>query len=220
MRTIHKQGNEPNELEHRRNNPAPFGWAEINDDPTLKVTIKEALLSEQGFLCAYTGIRIEQDKSHIEHLKPRAHDWNGDTDVRYDNMVACYPKEGGCSFGAMYKGNWPSPPEWSDFVTPLENRCEHCFRYATNGSVTAVGNNEAAEKTIAHLNLDHPELQNLRRDAITGVLEDFDQTHPQALRTAVQKRIDRLRRSMRQESPSRLRSFVFVLVDALEAYVP
>jgi uncharacterized protein (TIGR02646 family) len=218
MRTIHKQGNEPNELEQRRNSTTPFGWEELNDDD-LKDDVQDALLSEQGFICAYTGIRIDKDKSHIEHLKPRSHDWNGDTDVRYDNMVACYPKEGGCPFGAMHKGSWPSPAEWEDFITPLEDRCAHCFRYGTNGSVRAVGDLDAAKKTIDKLNLDHPELQNLRRDAIEGVLESFDQTNPQALRAAIRKRMEQLRRSMRRESPNRLAPFVFALVDALETYL-
>lgn len=138
MRTIHKQGNEPNELEQRRNSSTPFGWEELNDDLDLKEETMDALLSEQGFLCAYTGVRIEQRNAHIEHLKPRSHDWNGDTDVRYDNMVACYPKEGGCPFGAMYKGNWPSPEEWGTFITPLEDRCEHCFHFS-NRSMVASG---------------------------------------------------------------------------------
>ena len=35
----------------------------------VKNDLKERLLSEQGFLCAYTGLGIE-DNSHIEHLKP------------------------------------------------------------------------------------------------------------------------------------------------------
>lgn len=218
MRTIYKQGNEPNSLMERRLDDAPFGWGEIDADPDLKAEIKEALLDEQGDLCAYTGIQINPGDSHIEHLKPRAHDWEGNTDVSYENMVACYPS-GGCEFGAMYKGNWPSPSEWDDFVTPLEERCEQCFQYEADGSIHAVANNRAAERTIENLYLDHPELEGLRRDAITGMIESFSQTDSRALKAAVQRKVNRLRRKMQQDDPNRLPQFVFVLVDVLETHV-
>jgi uncharacterized protein (TIGR02646 family) len=218
MRKIHKQGNEPNALEERRLGDAPFGWGEINDDPDLKATIKEALLDEQGELCAYTGIRIGTGSAHIEHLKPRAHDWEGHTDVSYENMVACHTEKGS-TFGATYKGDWPSPSEWDDFITPLDERCEQSFRYETDGSIRAAGNNLAAERTIENLNLDHPELEDLRADAVEGMVETFSQTNVRALKTAVRQKVDRLRRRMRQTDPNRLPEFVFVLVDALETHV-
>lgn len=217
MRKIHKQGNQPNALEEHILGNTPFGWGEINDDPDLKSKIKEALLDEQGELCAYTGIRIMGDDARIEHLKPRAHDWGENTDVRYRNMVACHTEEGS-RFGATYKGDWPSPSEWDDFITPLEERCEQCFQYGIDGSVSPSGNNQAAERTIENLNLDHPELEELREDAIEGIIETFSQTNPRALKAAVQQRIDRLKRKMRQEDPNQLPEFVFVLVDALETH--
>lgn len=133
-------------------------------------------------------------------------------------MVACHTEDGG-EFGAMYKGSWPSPSEWDDFVTPLEERCEQCFKYGTNGSVHAAGTNRAAEQTINNLNLNHPELEDRRQEAIAGLLETFSQTDPQALKRAVHQRIDRLRRRMEQEAPNRLPEFVFALIDALETHV-
>lgn len=218
MRKIHKQGNQPNSLQERRLGEAPFGWGEIDDTPGLKSEITDALLDEQGDLCAYTGIRIDLNDSHIEHLKPRAHDWGGDTDVRYENMVACHTEDG-CEFGAMYKGNWPPPSEWDDFITPLEERCERCFQYEIDGSIVAVGNNQAAERTVENLNLDHPELEDLRADAIEGIMETFTQEDLQARKRAMNQTINRLKRRMRQEAPNRLPDFVFALVDALETYV-
>ena len=217
MRKIHKQGNQPNALEEHILGNTPFGWGEINDDPDLKSKIKEALLDEQGELCAYTGIRIGIDGAHIEHLKPRAHDWEGNTDVSYENMVACHTEEGG-TFGATYKGDWPRPSEWDDFITPLDERCEHCFRYGTDGSISASGNNRAAEQTIENLRLDNPELEDLRKEAITEIVVEFSQADPQSRKAAIQRAVDRLRRRMRQEDPSRLPEFVFVLVDALETH--
>jgi len=218
MRKIHKQGNEPNTLEERRLGDAPFGWGEIDADPDLKREIKKTLLDEQGKLCAYTGIRIQTGDAHIEHLKPRAYDWDGNTDVSYENMVACHTEQGD-TFGATYKGDWPSPSEWGDFITPLEERCEESFQYETDGSIQADGSNRAAERTIENLRLDHPELEELRKDAIDGMIETFSQTAPRALNAAVQQKVDRLRRRMKREDPNRLPEFVFVLVDALDTHV-
>jgi uncharacterized protein (TIGR02646 family) len=218
MRKIHKQGDEPDALQERRLGDAPFGWGEINDDPDLKSKIKEALLDEQGELCAYTGIRIGGDDAHVEHLKPRAHDWGENTDVSYRNMVACHTEEGS-TFGATYKGDWPSPSEWNDFITPLDEWCKECFQYGTDGSVSPSGNNRAAERTIENLRLDHPELEDLRREAITEMVVRFSQTDPQSQQTAIRRKVNRLRRRMKQEEPNQLPEFVFVLVDALETHV-
>jgi hypothetical protein len=101
----------------------------------------------------------------------------------------------------------------------LDERCEQSFRYETDGSIRAAGNNLAAERTIENLNLDHPELEDLRADAVEGMVETFSQTNVRALKTAVRQKVDRLRRRMRQTDPNRLPEFVFVLVDALETHV-
>ena len=218
MRQIQK--NEPRALglQERRQGPEPFGWEEINDDTSLKNDIKAALLAEQGGLCAYTGIEIDMGASHIEHMKARAHNWGYDSDTDYQNMVACYPN-GGCDFGAMRKGNWPSPSEWSDFITPVEPRCEACIAYGTDGSISADGGNVAAKTTIQRLALDHRELEERRRHAIDGVLESLSQHNAGALKAAAEKLVDQLERTMQQEKPTRLTAFVFVLVDALRRHV-
>jgi hypothetical protein len=39
----------------------------------LRGDIKDALIGEQRGLCAYTGIGINADRSHIEHLLPQDH---------------------------------------------------------------------------------------------------------------------------------------------------
>ena len=42
-----------------------------NDMPSnVKNAVKERLLDEQGGLCCYTGVQINLQNSHIEHLKP------------------------------------------------------------------------------------------------------------------------------------------------------
>jgi len=130
--------------------------------------LKDALLAEQGFICAYTGIRIDNDSMHIEHLKPRHHRVYLE-DVRYTNLVACFPKEdeGGSStvgFGARAKDRW-----WhaTNFVSPLDQHCETRFRYTEGGAVrpNPVGH-VPATTTIKKLNLNDKKLKQLRHAAI------------------------------------------------------
>jgi len=92
----------------------------------LKGQIKEALIAEQRGLCAYTGIRIDSSLSHIEHLLPQAHWRQGEEDVAYGNMVACFPapNSGYVAYGALRKGNWPSRAERHLFVSPRSAGCE------------------------------------------------------------------------------------------------
>lgn len=80
--------------------------------------LKGQLLDEQGSLCAYTGLRISRDTSHMEHIKPQ-HRCTPPEDVEYRNIVACFPGDGGdvsYGFGAPVKGGW-----WDQelFVSPL-----------------------------------------------------------------------------------------------------
>jgi len=123
------------------------------------IALKAKLLKEQGYLCAYTGLKISTKTSHIEHLKPQ----NPEDpeiervyleDVYYRNVVACFPKDEkdtSTGFGATYKGNWWSKEE---FVSPCQEDCERRFSFNWNGKVspTFAGDN-AAIKTIQILGL-------------------------------------------------------------------
>jgi len=70
------------------------------------VKLKEHLIHEQGFLCAYTGRSIDKGSSHVEHIKPQAI-CEGREDVGYRNLLACFPADGGdvsYGYGAPLKG--------------------------------------------------------------------------------------------------------------------
>lgn len=225
MRKIKKEEPQHLGLQPLRQAEAPFGWGELEQVPGLKDAVKDALLAEQGCLCAYTGVEIDASQSHVEHMRPRnpptGHAggwWEDGHETDYNNLVACYPMNGG-AFGAHSKGSWPGPEEWDLFVTPLEDRCETCFSYTSEGRVVASGGNRAAERTIEELNLDHPELTALRLRRINGVLQAFQQTDPGARTAAIRKEVERLRRRMQQSRPGRLPEFVFVLVDVFEDHL-
>jgi len=138
-----------------------------------KMNLREALLQEQGWLCAYTMRRIDSDNSHVEHIKPEwvCHLEGVGVDLDYSNLVACFPRDGmtrQCRYGAQQKDDW-----WdnngTDFVSPLHPSCESKFQFDLDGSIRAVRGTGAALTTIRVLRLDHPNLTEDRR----RVLQEF-----------------------------------------------
>ncbi len=127
--------------------------------------VLEALIVEQGYLCAYTLLKISTDKAHIEHLKPQSLCVNGE-DVAWDNIVACFPQPGAQhpGFGAVQKDRW-----WDEtlFISPLAENCESRFRYKSDGAIEpAIKNDSAAATTIDKLKLDCERLREARKSAI------------------------------------------------------
>ena len=83
MIRIHK-GREPRSLtEHRAMQEASYG----NCPTPVKDDIRQALLTEQGHLCAYCQQRIVQDKMKIEHFASQSE--FGNQDLQYQNMLGC-----------------------------------------------------------------------------------------------------------------------------------
>lgn len=163
-------------------------WIAENKGPTLtlhfemlpgrlKAELKGRLLAEQGHLCAYTGLRIGDAQSHIEHLIPQktcGSLYKPELVVDYHNVVACYPGAGlpEPGFGARFKDQWPSPECIGDFVKPTDPSCERRFRYSSNGEVHPENTDDrAASQTIERLNLGHPSLVRRRRQAILSLFE-------------------------------------------------
>lgn len=113
----------------------------------LKAEIKEMLLQEQGWLCCYTGLTIDTDTSHFEHIFPQALSRRQGTheDVNYQNMLAAYPKDGKCDFGAKAREDDLLP------VQPLQKDCETKFKFDIEGSISGV--DDDSEQTIKLLKL-------------------------------------------------------------------
>lgn len=179
------KGSEPQELRRWRvaNKEIPENLAYGSGEwPTAAV--RQHLLEEQGYLCAYTMQRIETiEDCHIEHIIPqRQSNQTQHLDVDYNNMLACFP------------GNKP-PPEWNpkypygaqqkagtqindnNFVSPLREDVERRFNYDADGSIKAAPGDNAAEGSIRILKLNHDQLVELRKAAIDDwVLDDIDLT--------------------------------------------
>ena len=216
MKHIQKR-NEPKELKRWFNNQPIVDGIRLNcgyyDMPSdLKKIVKKQLLTEQGYLCCYTGIRINEETSHIEHLKPYSlcRDEANNEDVDYNNLLAAHPsdKAAKCSFGAHIKENWYDP---DNLVSPLKGTCENRFKFDLQGRISSSNNDIPAEETIKYLKLDHSNLTELRQKAIDELLFADPISLSQAERI--------LEKINERDKSGRFRAFCFVLYQACTIYI-
>lgn len=135
----------------------------------VKAVVKTCLLEEQGYLCCYTGLRIRDNSSHIEHFKPQSL-CDDLEDIEYRNLHAAFPHQDQerANFGAQKKDYWYDPHL---LVSPLDTSCEQRFRFRLSGKIEPVSaNDEPARTTIEKLGLDDAELTRMRRSAIRAEL--------------------------------------------------
>jgi len=174
-----RKGREPAELRKWRlaNKSTPQNLRYQNVPKTALVAIRIALLKEQGFLCAYTMMRVADLRNgHIEHIQ--AQSVKRELQVDFSNMVYCHPGDGAphCSFGAHAKDG--KALEAGRFVSPFDATCEARFTYLENGGVSAAFvNDEAAKNTIDLLRLGDAVLVKAR-GAVIRTLPIFDRSKP------------------------------------------
>ena len=219
MRHIQKK-NEPQSLTEWRaahRNDLNFGYLLI--EASLRREIRQALVAEQGGLCAYTGRRIDEASCHIEHPKPQTHCTNGE-DASFSNMLACMPAPNapGLPYGAHKKGAWPDATEEALFVSPLRPGCEERFSFTLNGEIRASDSTDAAaKKTIDQLGLNHALMQQFRKSAIDATLGMRGRGHASLDLHSARARLNSLRAAEQNRSP--LEPFCFVLKQALQRHI-
>jgi uncharacterized protein (TIGR02646 family) len=153
----------------KANAQAPEQLRYANVPGPAREELRNRLLREQGYLCAYTMRRIETiSDGHIEHISPQSR--HPEKDVAYDNMLYCFPgaQQTQCDFGALKKSG--EDVTAANFVSPLDRACEARFSYGLSGEAKATNAADAAALgTIGILNLNHKELVELRRSAVRGL---------------------------------------------------
>ncbi|MBW4622133.1 MAG: TIGR02646 family protein [Cyanosarcina radialis HA8281-LM2] len=180
----------------------------------IKAIVKQCLLEDQGYLCCYTGIRIDRAQSHIEHFKPQSRFFENHEDVDYNNLFAAFPgsdyekKHGSCPFGAHARRDWYDEDQ---FISPLSSHCESAFHFNLNGEIQASPNNTAAKTTIDRLNLAHASLTEMRQQAIESLLFESEIGLKQA-ENLLEKIYDR-------NTKGQFRPFCFVLKQACQEYI-
>ncbi len=210
MRWIDK-GREPAALvKWKRENPS-CRYRELPSD--VKNEVREALLAEQGFLCAYTMRRIDAESCHVEHFHPQSA-YPGET-LDYANLLACWPLPGRCgpaTCGAEYKADSTedicSPTSRADVVGQ--------FLFGLDGKVT--GASEKAERTVRVLNLNEANLVRDRRRALLGALRIGDRRHS-AAKALSAKEARRLAETMeKKDAAGRLAPFCLAVSQCLLKY--
>jgi uncharacterized protein (TIGR02646 family) len=181
-----------------------------------KGDLHKALVEEQGALCAYTMKRISLSSSHLEHIFPQ-HLCARGQDLDYMNLLACFPRESQCGFGARKKDDW-----WEnagvDFVSPLNDSCELKFCYGIGGEIYPTNAaSTAAKKTIEVLKLDDESLVNDRKNAIAEFLFGIDLENPDTLSLEDAERA--INYIYKPNAQGILREFCIAIHDALYEYI-
>ena len=168
-------------------------WREVPS--AQKELILAAMIAEQGGLCAYTMRRIDNNSSHVEHIKPQSRcrqDLHG-SDLAYTNLVACFPRrdvKGQPRYGARLKDNWWEN-DGTEFVSPLQPACEQVFRFKLDGEIEAIDNRTEAITTIDVLGLDHRSLTEDRKRVIEEFIYGQTGDNPMSY-TAAQRARDKI----------------------------
>jgi uncharacterized protein (TIGR02646 family) len=149
-----------------------------------KPEVHNSLLSEQGYICCYCCMRVEQSNSHIEHLDPQSKT-DAELSVEYTNMLASCGRD---TYEPEYR--WPEycghkKADLAIGVSPLQANCEEFFDYSTTGEILPANNLDDpkdAQTTIEVLGLNHYDLTEGRKQAFEALkqitqeeAEDLDQ---------------------------------------------
>lgn len=132
----------------------------------LRTDIRNHMVRQQQYLCAYCCKEITEDTAHNEHICPR--DANMKLSMRYDNLVASCTTQGTNASCGMKKGKDYEPDL---FVSPLAEDCERHFRFLDDGTIE--GTTEKGSNTVSVLNLNSHALKSARR----ALLIELDSTN-------------------------------------------
>jgi uncharacterized protein (TIGR02646 family) len=128
--------------------------------PDVKNNLKSALLEEQHFICCYCMKRINQNNSHIEHIKPQVR-FPSET-LDYSNLLlSCNGISNNKDNCGHRKDDWYNA---KDFLTPINPDCEKIFTYSITGKMDALKEN--GKITISKLNLNSNLLVRARKEII------------------------------------------------------
>lgn len=158
MIQIHKK--EPPELlvDFIRKNPS--ATYDSDSFKPLRIMLREHLLKEQKYLCAYCCCSINTDSSHNEHIEPQKQGGiQSKRSLDYCNIVASCNKKNTCG---RHKGNIYDEKL---FISPLSPECNDRFSYDPNGFICG------DQYTIDLLNLNDYQLRSARKAVFRTIME-------------------------------------------------
>lgn len=149
--------------------------------------LKERLLNEQGWICAYCMTRISSvEKAHVEHYCPQ--EACPERDLDYMNLFAVcngltdsYPEKEffhHCDKTQGEAGKMNGKVKLQK-LDPAHPSCESLVTYSLSGSVLSADNNEQVEHELNKaLNLNNQALVQRRRSAMDRAMELMKKEQP------------------------------------------
>ncbi|MFO0555362.1 MAG: retron system putative HNH endonuclease [Polyangiaceae bacterium] len=168
MIRIHK-GKEPAAWVEHRNTPgaAYDGSRGVGPSPEAMRALREALASEQGFLCCYCMQRIQPPDMKVEHFV--AQSLERDSTLDYANLLACCRGGEGNRRSEQHcdthRGNQPLTYNPAKESPDVESR----YAYGSDGLMTS--HDARASQDIVVLNLNLGRLKDNRRAVIDALVE-------------------------------------------------
>ncbi len=173
MRSIRK-GTECKELRDwiKLNATSPQNIHYDNLGKAQRSPMLDALIKEQGAICAYTMKPItrigDSWQAHIEHILPRSK--YPEQSVNWKNIVACVPDpNSGCEYGAKLKDKYDAGVE--PFTNPTMSGVSSQFRFRESGEVEGLTPAATASLNEEVLYLNHIDLVHDRVSKIRGALD-------------------------------------------------
>lgn len=143
--------------------------------------LKDSLLKEQGYLCAYCMARIDKDHMKVEHFKPQS--LYPQDIFSYGNLLACcLGKTQGESHCDTSKGN----AEIS--LSPLSPSCVNTLSYES-GTGAIKSSNEDYNRDLDTLNLNAHIIKRNRLKVLQGVIQALQSVdfNPGAIRSQLKE---------------------------------
>lgn len=177
MRYINNRNEEPKELTDYREGTPGVTYDDLGKD--RKDIIRNSLLDEQGYICAYCMGRIDINNCTIEHyISQTRHEESPYTEEDHKRQSLLYSNMSGvCENDSTHcdkkRGNIPL-----EILDPHNSSCEELIKYHLDGKIVPAGREaEKVNKDIATLGLDCEKLVKLRKTVWDEIWERFTKEH-------------------------------------------
>jgi uncharacterized protein (TIGR02646 family) len=208
-------------------------WEKLKSKPEIFKGVKNSILVEQGYICCYCQRGLEGNNSNenlstsvYEHLFPK--DIYPSKMFNYDNLLTS------CEGGKKSDEPYETRPKWCDYhkhdeeilISPLNQNCEGEFEYIINFSeketqILVQGVSDKSNKTIEVLNLNVPQLKNLRGAVISGlILENNELIDKEDIKTLLkyyQKEFTDTQQKIDNNEIAYFHPFCKVIIDVLKS---
>ena len=164
--------------------PEPREWKDYRKTPGARYQsfdfLVDALLDEQGYICAYCERRIPHQDAHqeenhrIEHLssQKKGREMGDDSDLDYDNMVICCPGNISNDKNEYHCDKAKGSKELA--ISPLNAAMMGTIRFTPTGKIASTDDKLNSELGKDGLNLNNQRLVEHRQEAWITVIKKLN----------------------------------------------